>query len=198
MFNYNNNEISNFLAFTVWPKADYISISDLNAIKLQNNSNKDITFFKKSINSIFDWELNYYWIQNWENIWILLSGWLDSTLLLHLLSEKFNKSLIYTYTLWYTNEDEHLVSSRNISKKYWTIHKEIIYNLKDKLFDTFDDIYKNWYNLEWEDSLIMNHILAKEVKKDCKKVFSGFWLDYFFAGMDLFKNSFMEKLFNEW
>lgn len=37
------------------------------------------------------------------------------------------------------------------------------------------------YHFEFEDSFIMNHILAKEVKKDCTVVFSGFGLDYVFA-----------------
>lgn len=42
----------------------------------------------------------------------------------------------------------------------------------------------------------MNHILAKEVKKDCAVVFSGFGLDYVFGGMDLFRNAYIEKLYN--
>jgi hypothetical protein len=193
---YSKENISNFLAFTIWPKANYISIEDLNSIKLQDNSNKDIDFFKNEILSIFNSEINSYWVKNWENIWILLSWWLDSTFLLDLLSKKFNKSKIFTYTLWYSYNDEHLEKAKKISDIYWTIHKEIVYNLENNFFETLDDIYSFWYDLEWEDSLIMNHILSKYVEKDCKIVFSGFGLDYVFAWMDLFRNSFFERLYN--
>lgn len=197
MKNYNKENISKFLAFTVWPKADYININDLNSIKLGEQKN-DINFYKKEILNIFNNEISSYNIDDWKNIWLLLSWGLDSTLLLELLQKKYPNSKIYTYTLSYESDSEHLEISRKISEKYWTIHKEVIYDLNNKLFETFDDIYSSWYELEWEDSLIMNHILAKEVKKDCEIVFSWFWLDYMFWWMDLFKNSFMEKNYSKW
>ena len=127
-----------------------------------------------------------------------MSWGLDSTLLLHLLKQRFSSSKIYTYTLGYKKDDKHFEVAKKISEEYWTIHREIIFDLKRNLEEIFDSIYTTWYDLEWEDSLIMNHILAKEVKKDCKIVFSGFWLDYVFAWMDLFRNSYFEKLYSEW
>lgn len=197
MIKYNNRDIAKFLAFTIWANTDFISISDLKGIKLQDNSLESLWFFKNKIINIFNEEIDSYNLANWDNIWLLLSWWLDSTLLLFLLKNKFPKSKIFTYTLWYTKEDEHLSISRKIAESYWAEHREIIYNLEDNLFSTFDDIYSSGYELEWEDSLIMNHILAKEVKKDCKVVFSWFGLDYVFWWMDLFRNSFIEKLYNE-
>ena len=190
--------ISRFLAFTVWPKADFINIDDLNSIELQNNDWKDLNFFKTQVLDIFKEEIASYKLKDWENIWVLLSWWLDSTLLLALLKEQFPNSTIYTYTLAYNSSDAHLPIAREIATKYSTIHREVIYSLASNLEETFNDIYSSSYDLEWEDSLIMNHVLAKEVKKDCKFVFSGFGLDYMFAWMDLFRNSFMEKLYNMW
>lgn len=190
--------VVNFLAFMIWNKTSLISINELNSIILEDNESKDISFFKYEISKIIDNEINLYNLKDWENIWLLLSGWLDSTLLLNLLINKFPNSKIYTYTLWYKNDDKHLEIAKNISKHYNTIHREIIFDLDISLLNILDEIYQNWYDLEWEDSLIMNHILSKEVKKDCKVVFSWFWLDYIFAWMDLFRNSFNEKLYNQW
>lgn len=191
-------QISKFLAFTVWPNSNFINTDYLNNITLLDNTDKDLDFFKKQILSIFYEEIDSYNLLDWDNIWLLLSWWLDSTLLLSILKGKFPKSKIYTYTLWYEKTDTHLKVAKNIAESYSTIHKEVIYDLDTSLFDTFDEIYKTGYDLEWEDSLIMNHILAKEVKKDCKIVFSWFWLDYVFAWMDLFRNSHMEKLYIDW
>lgn len=188
-------QISKFLAFTVWSNSDFINIDYLNNINIKDNSDKKIDFFKEEIIDIFYKEIDSYNIVDWENIWLLLSWWLDSTLLLAILEDKFPKSKIYTYTLWYSINDSHLSKAINIANVYWTVHREIVYDLEWKLFETFDDIYKTWYDLEWEDSLIMNHILSKEVQKDCKVVFSWFWLDYIFAWMDLFRNSYMEELY---
>ncbi len=190
-------QISNFLAFTVWSNSNFIDIDYLNSINLNDNSDKDIEFFKESVLSIFNDEIASYNITDWENIWLLLSGWLDSTLLLSILKDTFPSSKIHTYTLWYSSSDAHLVKAKNIAEKYNTVHREVVYDLQSNLLETFNEIYETWYDLEWEDSLIMNHILSKEVAKDCKIVFSWFWLDYIFAGMDLFRNSFMEKLYNK-
>ena len=116
-------------------------------------------------------------------------------MLLVLLKEKFPKSQIYTYTLGYSADDAHLAKAKTIASHYRTIHREVVYDIKTRLLETFDDIYKSGYDLEGEDSLIMNHILAQEVKHDCRVVFSGFGLDYVFAVMDLFRNSYMEGLY---
>lgn len=191
-------QISKFLAFTIWPRVNYININTLNNISLRDTSNFSIRDFKSELLKIFNNEIKSYNIIDWEKIGLLLSWGLDSTLLLELLKNHFPKSNIYTYTLWYNKNDPHLQISRDISEKYNTIHNEVIYDLDVNLLKTFDDIYSSWYDLEWEDSLIMNHLLSKEVEKDCKVVFSWFWLDYIFAGMDLFRNSFIEKKFNEW
>lgn len=198
MININKKSISKFLAFTVWPNADFFTIEDLNSIEIQDNKNKNLSFFKKEVLRNLETEIEFYNIKKWENIWILLSWGLDSTLLLHLLKQRFSSSKIYTYTLGYKKDDKHFEVAKKISEEYWTIHREIIFDLKRNLEEIFDSIYTTWYDLEWEDSLIMNHILAKEVKKDCKIVFSGFWLDYVFAWMDLFRNSYFEKLYSEW
>lgn len=190
-------QISKFLAFTVWSNSNFIDIDYLNSIKLSDNREMNIEYFKSEILNIFNTEIDSYNVVDGENIGLLLSGWLDSTLLLSILKDKFPSSKIYTYTLWYSSTDAHLAKAKKISEEYNTIHREVIYDLSSNLLETFDEIYKSWYDLEWEDSLIMNHILSKEVVKDCKIVFSGFWLDYIFAGMDLFRNSFMEKLYNK-
>ncbi|MDP2090476.1 MAG: asparagine synthase C-terminal domain-containing protein [Candidatus Gracilibacteria bacterium] len=189
-------QITKFLAFTVGSNSNFIDIDYLNSINLIDNSDKNIEFFKESVLNIFNNEIDSYKINDGENIGLLLSGGLDSTLLLDIIIDKFPSSKIYTYTLGYNSSDSHLIKAKNIAEKYNTIHREVIYDLESHLLDTFDEIYKNCYDLEGEDSLIMNHILSKEVVKDCKIVFSGFGLDYVFAGMDLFRNSFMEKLYN--
>lgn len=194
----NNESVVNFLAFMIWNKTSLISIDDLNSIDLESNRFVNISFLKEEILTIINNEITSYNLKDWENIWLLLSWWLDSTLLLNLLIKRFPNSKIYTYTLWYKNDDKHLEIAKNISKNYNTIHREIIFDLDKNLLNILDEIYQNWYDLEWEDSLIMNHILAKEVKNDCKVVFSWFWLDYIFAWMDLFRNSFNEKLYNQW
>ncbi|MDD2870363.1 MAG: asparagine synthase C-terminal domain-containing protein [Candidatus Gracilibacteria bacterium] len=190
-------QISKFLAFTVGSNSNFIDIDYLNSIKLSDNREMNIEYFKSEILNIFNTEIDSYNVVDGENIGLLLSGGLDSTLLLSILKDKFPSSKIYTYTLGYSSTDAHLAKAKKISEEYNTIHREVIYDLSSNLLETFDEIYKSGYDLEGEDSLIMNHILSKEVVKDCKIVFSGFGLDYIFAGMDLFRNSFMEKLYNK-
>lgn len=191
--------ISRFLAFTSSPKADYISLENLNSINLENNENYKIDFFKEKIIKYINEEIESCKIKDWQKIWILLSWWLDSTLLLHILKDKLPKSTFFTYTLWFNSLDPHLFIAKEIANSYNTSHREVIFDLDNDLFKLFNEVYSTWYNLEWEDSLIMNHILAKEVKKDwCNAVFSWFWLDYIFAWMDLFRNSLIENLYNDW
>lgn len=197
MLSYNKKEVSNFLAYTVWPNSNYIDITDLNDIQLQDNSQLNLENFKQEVLLVLREQVLSYSVKDGEDIALLLSGWLDSTLLLMLIQEAYPNSEVYTYTLWYTQNDPHLIIAKNIAEKYGCIHKQVIHTLEDSLLETFDDVYAARYELEWEDSLIMNHILAKHIKQDCKYVFSGFGLDYLFAWMDLFKNSCMEDAYNK-
>ena len=192
------DQVTKFLAFMIWNHADIISINYLNEIELSDKKSKNIDYYTSEILSLLEKEILSYEIRNGDKIGLLLSGWLDSTILLCLLKKEFPDSEIFTYTLGYSKDDIHLSKARNIAENYKTTHKEVIHDLNSTLFETFDDIYQSWYYLEGEDSLIMNHILAKEVQKDCKVVFSWFWLDYVFAWMDLFRNSYIEKIFRKW
>lgn len=191
------SKIVNFLSFMLWSETELISIDYLNSINLSKDK-KSLEILKEDILGIFKSEIKSYNLVDEEHIWLLLSGWLDSLLLLDLLKSEFPNSVIYTYTLWYSKLDKHLKIAKNISERYQTVHREVIFDLKNNLLHIFDEIYSLWYDLEGEDSLIMNHILSKEVKKECKIVFSWFGLDYIFAWMDLFRNSFNEKLYNKW
>ncbi len=193
---YNKESIINFLAYTVWPNNNVISLDELNDISY-NKKRLEFAQYKKELIDIFEQEIQSYNIKDGTNVAVLLSGGLDSTLLLYFLKKFFPSSSFYTYTLAYHANDSHLQKAQDISKYFGTIHKEIIIDLDNDLFQIFDDIYQSWYDLEGEDSLIMNHILANYIKEDCQIVFSGFGLDYLFAGMDLFRNSYMEKIFAE-
>lgn len=191
--------IANYFTYALSPKMNYITIEELNTIELKDNSLEDFNFFKEKVLEYILLEIKKIKINKWEKIWVLLSWWLDSALLLSILKKNFPDNIFYTYTLAYSSLDSHLISSRTISNFYKTIHKEIIYDLDADLLNIIDEIYSKWFDLEWEDSLIMNYIIAKEINKDgCKNVFSWFGLDYVFAWMDLFRNSFVEKLYNRW
>lgn len=198
MNNHTQSDIARFLSYMVWPHANHIDIDSLNNIQLTDSSGLSLGDFKDEIRTIFKEEIKKSKVTDGEDISLLLSGGLDSTLLLILLQDVYPNSQIYTYTLAYTKDAIHLDIAQQIAEKYNCIHKAVVYDIENKFFETFTDIYQSWYELEWEDSLIMNHILAKYIKKDCKYVFSGFGLDYMFAWMDLFKNSFMEKMYNTW
>ena len=60
MININKKSISKFLAFTVWPNADFFTIEDLNSIEIQDNKNKNLSFFKKEVLRNLETEIEFY------------------------------------------------------------------------------------------------------------------------------------------
>ena len=55
---------------------------------------------------------------------VFLSGGLDSTILLHHLSQKAIEP-IYTFTAYWGHKDDELEFARNVAERYGSIHHEI-------------------------------------------------------------------------
>ena len=104
---------------------------------------------------------------------LLLSGGVDSTAVLHMLSEKYGR--INTYTAGFDIDVEKynfdLMVSRNIAEKYSTNHHEIIINERKFIKSFYEMLEKNKGVLVGNVGNVLINIVVKNIKE--KVVFSG-------------------------
>ena len=107
-----------------------------------------------------------------------ISGGIDSTIILHHLSEKTNET-IYTYTVGFSDQEPEYANARQVSDHYETCHKEIF--IKNML-NTFPEILKHFSQPRFN---LWPYWLAKQAFKDQRiscyigeggdEHFGGYW-----------------------
>lgn len=119
---------------------------------------------------------------------LLLSGGIDSSLILAFLRMAYPDLPIATFTLAGTDKHPDLINARRIAKLFKTIHAEIIPSDKDieNFSNMFDKIKKsdskgclNWFILFNYARLFSNIIVTGDGADEC---FGGYWLHQYPLG----------------
>jgi asparagine synthase (glutamine-hydrolysing) len=106
---------------------------------------------------------------------VFISGGLDSTILLHILSEKSNKT-IRTFTMGFGEETDELKDARIVANFYGTKHREIVIQ---ELLDKFP---KQIQIMGFPKRNLWGYYLAKFASRYVKFVFDGLGGDELFGG----------------
>ena len=129
-------------------------------------------------------------------IGFLLSGGIDSSLLVSLASELSDKKL-NTYTVSYSNNDSIIESESalEISKIYNTNHQNI--KLDTFKIDNFFNILEKFDEPIIDSSVIPTFSIYEKIKNNCKVVFGGDGGDEIFGGYNHYKNYLRINLLNK-
>lgn len=172
------------------------------------NSSSDYDYNMFEIESFFDLDEQHIKVKLYENlkviiekqiskvngpIGLLLSGGVDSTIILHLLRELTDRK-IYTITGAYNEESSNLKIARNLSKKYNTSHTELIITSKDLL--KLKEVYsKNINQTIGDNGLLSTYLMLKELSKKTLNVFSGDGADCLFSGLSSHYNNYIYETY---
>lgn len=176
-------------------------INNLNLEEKQELDNLDYYFSK--LDKIFAREINIILSSKKINkIWILLSWWIDSFILLYYIRKNFPDLHIYTFTFFplkYQKEDEKEL--KKISKFFNTKHENIFKEVKfADIIANLKFIYSKSKKLIWDEGFLYNTIFLKEIQKkyDWKYLISWDWIDVLFWWLSMYKNSYLEQKYNNW
>lgn len=122
-------------------------------------------------------------VEGEKKVGLLLSGGIDSSSILAVLS-KLNVEVL-TYTLGFDRRDPDLLISRKLAEHFHTKHKEII--LKDFPKETFDKVISKMDEPVADPTYIPVRTLAEKVDNEVKKIFVGEGGDEIFGGYPEFR-----------
>jgi asparagine synthase (glutamine-hydrolysing) len=112
---------------------------------------------------------------------LLLSGGIDSTILLHLL-RKNTKRQIHTITGAYASDTAHLKLCRLLARKYKTIHEECIIYPKD--LQKLPGLYsKRLNNPIGDNGFLATHLMLKRLSLATDIIYTGDGADCLFHGL---------------
>ena len=159
--------------------------------KQKNTKNYDAEYILKLLEKSISSQL-----RSDVSIGFLLSGGIDSSLLVSLASQLSSKK-IKTFTVS-SNEKDSIIENDNameVSKIYNTEH----YNLKIDNFniDKFFNILEKFDEPIIDSSIIPTYSIYEKIKNDCKVVFGGDGGDEIFGGYNHYKNFLRIKLLNK-
>jgi len=124
-------------------------------------------------------------------IGILLSGGLDSAAVLHTIRELTDRK-IYTLTGAYHKKAENLIFAERMSKKYNTIHNDLIINPED--LEKMDELYaKNIPQPIGDNGFLPAYLMLAKLNEYTDTVFAGDGADCLFRGLKMHRLSFIEK-----
>jgi asparagine synthase (glutamine-hydrolysing) len=125
-------------------------------------------------------------------IGITLSGGVDSSFLVHAVSQITDK--IETFTIGFSEQDQDIIAAREVAKHYNTNHHEIIIDeneIRNSLKEAIDIL---GFPMDL-GSVAHTNILAKEIAKtDIKVILIGEGADEVFAGYKRYKEMLKHKL----
>ncbi len=190
-------QIKFFLSYQFLDNEEQINrdIDFVNAIKLRKSvSDSDcyddvLDIIEVSVKKSLDWK-------NISEVWLLLSWWVDSFLLLYFLRKNFPKLKIYALTLLSEKDREKIQKLKDLSDFFWAKHicyiKDFSYG--DVLYE-LKDIYSNGWELVWDDGYIINNFLFRNIKKDynLEYVFTADGMDVLFWGLSQYRLSYLEN-----
>jgi len=167
-----------------------------------HNFKKDINNYEQLLKRSINKRLN-----SDAKVGLLLSGGVDSSLILKYLGEKNINIKSYTINIHEKNNDKYLEAIGDLSKKYNI--KNNIKNINSKsLLDCADKIYKNLSEPITDISIIPTFLAYEFASNECKVLLNGDGADEIFLGyrrhllskivslLNLKKNSFLDKFFN--
>ena len=117
-------------------------------------------------------------VRSEEKVALLLSGGIDSSTVLAVLS-RFNIK-IHTYTVGFNSKDPDLLISRKLAKRFSTEHQEVI--LEDFSEEAFDKVIFQMEQPVADPTYIPTRVLIDVLNEDIKKVFVGEGGDEVFGG----------------
>jgi len=110
---------------------------------------------------------------------VFLSGGLDSTIILHHLSQKNTEEPIHTFTAYWDHKDDELEYARSVAERYGSIHHEVkienIFNQFKKLLPHLDRPRINlWVSLLYE-AAAKQGLETVYIGEGADEHFSGYW-----------------------
>lgn len=175
----------------------------LNNISLDNKVYNYYYYFKKIeyiIENIIIKKLNTINNWYWAKVWVLLSWWVDSFLLLYYLRKNFKDLDIYTFSFFSENEKYIESKLRNLSTLFKTFHTNYV---KDFTFysilSELKALYSNTNGFEWDSWYFIYSYFFKKIKKDfpyLKYIFSWEGIDVLFWWLSMYRLSYLENQFS--
>ncbi|MBU4069530.1 MAG: DUF2334 domain-containing protein [Nanoarchaeota archaeon] len=133
--------------------------------------------------------------KNDEAIGVLLSGGMDSAIILYLL-RKLTSRKIYTMTGAYACDTPNLKFARQLSEKYNTIHEELIINPKQML--ELNELYsKKIFQPIGDTGFLPTYLMMEKLKQKTKIIFSGDGADCLFMGLKSHHLNYIDKNYPE-
>jgi len=124
-------------------------------------------------------------------IGLLLSGGIDSAIILHLLRELTDRT-IYTLTGAYRGNAENLHAAQVLADEYNTIHQGFIINPES--LSRMDELYnKNIPQPIGDNGFLSTYLMIEQLKHKAKYVFSGDGADCLFSGLRMHYLNSLEK-----
>ncbi|MEA3514570.1 MAG: asparagine synthase-related protein [Nanoarchaeota archaeon] len=175
--NINARNLALYFLFSFVPKGESIlsGEQDLRIKKFEMFKNQKINIDYNNLESQYK-QMLYKSVKSLlpddskEPIGLFLSGGLDSTIILHCL-RKVTDRPIFSVTAVYNLNDEVLKRIRLITKKYNTIHKNII--IDSSSVKELPDILNNFNQPNCDGALTLTNILMRYLQDKVRVVFSG-------------------------
>jgi asparagine synthase (glutamine-hydrolysing) len=168
----------------------YWSLDNLNKNNYITDEKEALYFTKKTLKESIDKRLS----ASDTDVGVLLSGGLDSSLIVALAKDKFPN--LKTYSIGFDDDQEEKGSefyfSDQVVEKFNTNHKKFIIN-NDSVLHKLPDAFKSMSEPMVAQDAIAFFMLSELVSKEVKVVLSGQGADEAFAGYFWYQNIALEK-----
>jgi len=168
----------------------YWSLDNLNKNNYITDEKEALYFTKKTLKESIDKRLS----ASDTNVGVLLSGGLDSSLIVALAKDKFPN--LKTYSIGFDDDQEEKGSefyfSDQVVEKFNTNHKKFIIN-NESVLHKLPDAFKSMSEPMVAQDAIAFFMLSELVSKEVKVVLSGQGADEAFAGYFWYQNIALEK-----